>query len=124
MNILIYADNLLPYRNYLRAKIEQIADGDHACFCHEICRLKDCLSRIDNKIKVLILCIKDVHELDCFLAMQSLFDHLFIILILPYSDDRVIAKGHMLKPRYLTSADAAFDDIFDVLNHLKSLAKN
>jgi hypothetical protein len=121
MDVLLYADDLLTYGKYLREKIEAIAGIGHLAVCPEMFRLKDCLLSSGNRIKIGILCVRDEHELDRLVSMQSLFDHLFVILVLPYSDDNVIAKGHMLKPRFLAYAGAEFDDVVAVVNHLCGL---
>lgn len=123
MGILLYADDMLEYGMRLREKIEKIPGAGQLEVCKDICRLKEFLLRGREKVRIGILCIRDEHDLDRLVPMQSFFNNIFIILILPYSDDGIIAKGHKLKPRFFSYADSEFDDVADVLHHLYRLDK-
>ena len=122
MNILLYADDLLEYGMRLREKIEEVTGARKLVFCQEISRLQELLLRKGEKVRIGILCIRDENDMDRLVAMQNLFDGLFIILILPCIDDGIIAKGHKLKPRFFSYADSEFDEVATVLKHLRRMA--
>ena len=122
MDILLYVNDLLEYGLRLRQKIEQITGAGQLAICQEIYRLKDFLLRQRPDIRIGILCISDERDLDRLISIESLFENIFIILVLPCIDDEIIAKGHKLKPRFFSYADSEFDDVADVLHHLSRVA--
>lgn len=123
MDILFYADDVLEYGMRLREKIEKITGARQLAVCKEICCLKELLLRSRGKVRIGILCIREKHDLDRLVSMQSLFDNVFLILILPCIDDGIIAIGHKLKPRFFSYAGSEFDDVADVLNDLLRLGE-
>jgi hypothetical protein len=52
------------------------------------------------------------------LTLQHLLRDVRIILILPDDDDDTLAKGHALRPRFLSYREEGFADIADVLSRM------
>jgi len=57
-------------------------------------------------------------DLDLLFSIRSSFNDLRIILILPDGDQETIAKGHSLRPRFLSFADGDFTDVAAVLHKM------
>ena len=90
-----------------------------------------CLKSFDNIIEmasslalvlkskdIVILFVATMHELDELLLMQETFDDVRLILILPQRDPVTIAKGHQLRPRYLTFIDSNMGEVCEVLKKM------
>jgi hypothetical protein len=67
----------------------------------------------DQGIAVLLVANKD--DLLDILSIRDLLRNVRIILILPDKEEDTIAKGHMLRPRFLSYIDSDFADVFAVL---------
>lgn len=65
-----------------------------------------------------VLLAESREELDKLLSIRHLLSDIRMILILPDRESDTIAKGHSLRPRFLTYSDANFTDIAVVLNRM------
>lgn len=70
--------------------------------------------RTNDQLLVVLLAVSrgDLLEL---LSIRDLLRDVRIILILPDRDESTVAKGHMLRPRFLSYTDGGFTDVFSVL---------
>jgi hypothetical protein len=72
--------------------------------------------RNDVSVALLLASSKiDLHEL---ISLRDLLWDIKIILILPDSDPETIAKGHILRPRFLSDCDSNFQDVAAVLSRM------
>ena len=72
--------------------------------------------RGDMEIAVLLAANrKDLLEM---LSIRDLLDNIRTVLILPDKSDDTIAKGHCLRPRYVSFVDSDFGDIAAVLSKM------
>ena len=65
-----------------------------------------------------VLLAESREELESVLSIRHLLSDIRLILILPDRDNDTIARGHSLRPRFLTYCDADFTDITAVLNRM------
>jgi hypothetical protein len=82
-------------------------------------RLKD--PRITTDIAVLIPA--DESELRRFAQLRKLSDLMRIILVLPLDSPELIVKGHALRPRFITFADAEPVTVLRVLEKMMGMEK-
>ena len=68
-----------------------------------------------QKYEVAVFAVTSNQELDNLISLQSWLEDLRIILILTRRDRKTTAKGHVLRPRFLTFADDNFKDVAAVL---------
>jgi len=67
---------------------------------------------------LVVLFVTDVKSLLKIVAMKELLSGLRIILVLPDRRPETIAKGHLLRPRFMTYADTDTEEIAAVLNKM------
>ena len=69
-------------------------------------------------IAAVVLLITSREDLANILRIRHLFQNIKTILILPDREDETIAKGHRLRPRFLSYADSNFIDVAAVLERM------
>jgi len=74
-------------------------------------------------IDVAILLAITREELRLMMPLRELLDDVRIILVLPDRGRDTIAKGHSLRPRFLTYADSDFVDVGAVLGRMLEKSK-
>ncbi len=68
---------------------------------------------------IVILHLATARELDDFLAAQSLFDDIRLLLILPDNNPALLTKSHELRPRFVDIDQGDnFDRVMAVLNKM------
>ena len=118
MNLLLYATETGGIGKHLQSVIEGLVPEDKT----EIYRTIDTLSnrlrrpRCDLEVAVLLAATKE--DLLVLLSISDLLDDLRVILLLPNREKDTIAKGHTLRPRFLTYADSNFSDVAAVLSKM------
>ena len=70
----------------------------------------------DKDIGILVAASRD--ELRELVSVSDLLEDLRIVLVLPDREEETIAKGHTLKPRFLSYADSNFIDVAAVLSKM------
>lgn len=119
MTVLFFANNFLEYGNHLRQKIEKIIESGQLIECSEISRLTEHLLNRTADAQICIFCVEYEFDLDRLLTIQNLLESVYIILILPYIDDDMIAKCHRLRSRFISYPDTQFEDVVTLMNHLQ-----
>lgn len=71
--------------------------------------------QVSAVVGILLALTETDEELLRIVGISSLLSDVRLILILPDRDDRTVAIGHMLHPRFLSYADADFQDVAAVL---------
>ncbi len=67
---------------------------------------------------IVILFVETLRELEELLLVQETFDDVRLILILPQRDQLTVAKGHRLRPRYLTFIDSNMSGVYGVVEKM------
>ena len=78
--------------------------------------------RLKTDLEIAVLVAANTREVNALIDMGDVFEDVRIILVLPDAERETIAKGHLLRPRFLTYVDADFTDLAAVL--AKMLASN
>jgi hypothetical protein len=74
-------------------------------------RLRQCA----HDLSIAVLHAARREDLSDILSIRDLLRDMRIILILPDRDESTVAKGHTLRPRFLSYTDGGFADVFSVL---------
>jgi hypothetical protein len=69
----------------------------------------------------LVLFIYDREDLDTFISHKPLLNDIPIILILPERESHMIARGHSLRPRFLSYYDNDLNEVKGVLKKMLSV---
>jgi hypothetical protein len=74
--------------------------------------------RNDDDIAILLASSKvELHYLN-LISLRNLLSDMKIIVILPDSNTDTVAKGHILRPRFLSYCDGDFQDVAAVLSRM------
>ena len=76
------------------------------------------LSQPTDNPTVAILCADRKKDLSEILLIKDLLNSTRVILVLPDREEDTVAKGHSLRPRFLTYADSDFKEIVAVLSKM------
>jgi hypothetical protein len=67
---------------------------------------------------IALLYASTLKDLDDLVACRDLFNNLRLVIVLPDGEEDTIAKGHLLRPRFMSYQDNAFSDISAVLQKM------
>ena len=82
---------------------------------HSITDLSRKLRTPWQKYEIAVFAAAGNQELEDLISLQSWVEDLRMILILADRENKTIARGHLLRPRFLTFADGNFKDVTAVL---------
>ena len=102
----------------LQRIVEAVVSEKNVKIYRTIDALSGGLRQPRNDVSVALLLASsrmDLHEL---VSLRDLLWDIKIILILPDSDPETIAKGHILRPRFLSDCDSNFQDVAAVLSRM------
>lgn len=119
MNVFFYAPMKSSVSKRLQQKIEAVVPIEEMeiytridTFSKRLCKpLLD-----DRSVAVLLAVTKE--ELKEILSIQDLITDLRVIVVLPDRKKETIAKGYLLRPRYLAYADGNFSDVAAILKKM------
>lgn len=102
----------------LLRSIEKVVSEEHVKIYWTIEALARRLQQPRNGMNVAIFHISGMDDLQRLISLQDLLWDMKIILILPNSDPDTIAKGHILRPRFLIDYESDFQDVSAVLSRI------
>ena len=70
---------------------------------------------------ILVLFTTSKSSLLEIISITKLLQDVKIVLVLPDRKDETIAKGHMLRPRFVTYADTDFKELYSVINRMAGI---
>jgi hypothetical protein len=120
MSVLLYAASEKGPGERLRGIIKTFVPEREIEVLGTIHSLSDRLRRPTDAVDVAILLAANRDELGEFLSVNDFLSDLRIILILPDRGEDTVAKGHTLRPRFLSYADSNFTDVAAVLGKMLS----
>lgn len=121
MNTLLYAAAGNGAGERLRMVIEAIVPAGEIEIYQTINSLSRRLRQPRYDLAVAVLLASSKQDLLELLSIRHLLDDLRVILLLPDREKDTIAKGHTLRPRFLTYADS---DLLDVAVVLSKMLRN
>ncbi|RKX60288.1 MAG: hypothetical protein DRP28_01560 [Thermodesulfobacteriota bacterium] len=120
MNLLFYAREEHGVCERLQRLIEGLVSEDNIEICMTIESLSQRLRQPTYDLSIAVLLAADSQDLTELLSIRDLIWDLRLILILPDRETGTIAKGHTLRPRFLTYLDSDFADVTAVLKKMLS----
>jgi hypothetical protein len=115
MRLLLYTSVNEGCGEQLHSMIEKLIPKNHMEVYRNIETFSRRLRQPDNDLPMVVLLAVSNEDLSDFLSIRDLLRDRRIILILPDRDKNTIAKGHILRPRFLSYTDSNFADVFAVL---------
>ncbi len=118
MRMLLYATDSGKAGKRLLAVIEGLVAEEKVEIYQTIDDLTRRLRKPRGDMEIAVLLAVDRQDLLEILSIRDLLDNMRTVLILPDKSDDTIAKGHNLKPRYVSFVDSDFGDIAAVLGKM------
>ncbi|NTW77028.1 MAG: hypothetical protein HGB33_04485 [Syntrophaceae bacterium] len=98
--------------------IELLLPGKKLKFYRSIDDLCDRLRQPVFNPRIIILLAASRKELEDILSIRELLEDAKIILIVPDTDPATLARGHTLRPRFLSDRSSDFVDVAAVLGQM------
>ena len=118
----------IPPRHHDSARLREIVEGvalpENIIVVSSIENLLRILRQPLNGVAAAIIFDATEQELNSLLPFKDLLLRMPVILVLPNSSRETVAKGHSLRPRFVTFADSDFSDVRDVLQKMLGRINN
>lgn len=111
MAINLFATNIDPAGDRLQKIIEEMVLEVEVHRYSTILLFAKALADPASFQSITIALATDTDELDALLSINYLIEKTRLILLLPDDQKETKAKGHILRPRFLSYKDADFNDI-------------
>jgi hypothetical protein len=98
--------------------IKTVVPEEDTAICRDINALSNTLHQPRTGEAISILYTSDSSELPDILSLRELLWEMKLILVLPDNNADTVAKGHSLRPRFLSYSDGNFNDIEAVLKRM------
>jgi hypothetical protein len=119
MGLLVY----IPKKDEQGRQLQQMVGGllwqDSIEIFYEFKYFDFRLRNLTGNEDIALLYASTAEDLDDLVANRNLFLNLRLVLILPDSDEGTIAKGHLLRPRFMSYQDNSFADLSAVLQKMR-----
>ena len=122
MDLLFYADAHNRIRKEALAHVEMAVPDAHIVACQTLEDLSRKILRSSRDFFAVVVFIEDTHELTSILLLQEELQRHRLILVLPDLLPETTTKGHVLRPRFLTSVDSEPQELTAVLGKMKQNA--
>jgi hypothetical protein len=125
MTLLIYSTKTENAGERLLKVIELLLPDKKFELCRSVDELSKRLRQPVFNPTIAILLTSSGKELQDILSIRELLEDTKIILIVPDTNPDTIAKGHMLRPRFLSDCNSDFVDVAAVLGQMiRKLKRN
>jgi hypothetical protein len=118
MKTILYANDLTALGEKLKNMTQTQISGIHVEDCNSIEYISQILRQPLNNVSVLILLLSSKDELIKFNLMNTLFDNLRIILVLPDNKKGMLSLGVKLKPSFISDVESDMQDVVSVLRQI------
>ena len=115
MKLLLYAPDRCKSGKRLQEVIEALVSKEDQEIYQTINDLTSRLRQPGHDPPIAVLLAASREDLSDILSLRDLLGNVRIILVLPDRDRDTIAKGHTLRPRFVTHADSNFVEMAAVL---------
>jgi hypothetical protein len=102
-------------------ELEAVIPRAQIVVCHSLEELARSMMRPFYDLLAVVLVVADLRDLTNLLALRSLICDAHVIVILPNRKNDTLSRGHRLRPRFLTFADA---DPADVVAVVRKMLRN
>ena len=118
MRLLFYTPVSEGAGEQLQRMMEELVPKNNVEIYRSIEDLSRRLRQPANDLPIAVLLAATRKDLLEILSIRDLLRNIRIILVLPDRDEDTIAKGHMLRPRFLSYTDTNFADVCSVLGKM------
>lgn len=118
MKLLFYSRLMEREGEQLLRLIKRMVSEEKTEIYRTIASLSNRLRQPIEDLNIAVLLTFSREDLLNILSIRELFWNLRIILILPDREDDTIAKGHILRPRFLSYLDSDFAEVAAVLGNM------
>lgn len=118
MNVLFYTAIRTPSSERLKRSINATNSLQTLTDCKDLTELIDFFRTPDPLPHVVVLQVATRQELGTFEVFRLRLEHVFFILVLPDAKEETVARGHLLRPRFIAYEDSDFSEVVAVLNRL------
>jgi hypothetical protein len=115
MNLLVYIPGNDEPEKRLQKMLLKIVDWDNLKIFRTFQELVSGLHLSLDPTKIVLLLASTIQDLKDLLYIQDLLTPFWLILIIPDRKKATTAKGHLLRPRFLSYRDSNFLDVALVL---------
>jgi hypothetical protein len=115
MRLLLYTPVSGGFGGQLQREIEELIPLNDVEVYRSIENLSNRLRQRAHDLPIAVLHAARRKDLSDILSIRDLLRDVRIILVLPDRDESTIAKGHTLRPRFLSYTDSDLTDVFSVL---------
>jgi hypothetical protein len=115
MRLLLYTPVSKGFGEQLQREIGELIPLNDIEVYRSIKNLSDRLRQCAHDLSIAVLHAARREDLADILSIRDLLRDVRIILVLPDRDESTIAKGHTLRPRFLSYTDGGLTDVFSVL---------
>lgn len=113
--IVLYSRDIDRFRMELKEMIEELVVKENVEPYQTIPDLVSRLNRPRCEPLIAVILIADTEELGRLFPIRSVNENVRIILVLPDDSPDIVANGHRLRPRYVTSRGGNLKDLQSVL---------
>ena len=118
MKVLYFAPMENGVCERLQQKIEAVIPAENMEIYRTFEDLSERFHQPLNNLSVAVLLAASREDLQELLSIRDLITDVRLIAVLPDRKKETIAKGHLLRPRYLAYADGDFADVVAVLRKM------
>ena len=125
MEVIFYTLSEIEAGEHLRRVVEVVISKEKIVLCRTLKNLELRLRQPVINPRIVILLTSSKKELDDILSIRELLEDTKIILIVPDTNPATLARGHVLRPRFLSNCNSDFSDVAAVLAQMiKKLEHN
>jgi hypothetical protein len=118
MDLVFYHATKSRSKEVLLKELESVVPGGQIAVCRSLEELAQNLMRPFYNLLAVVLVVADLRDLTGLLTLRSLICDARVIVILPDHKNGTLNKGHRLRPRFLTFADADPADVAAVVRKM------
>jgi hypothetical protein len=122
MSLIVYIPKSNDSGRRLQQMIGQLVWQDSIEIFYHLSRLDFRLREPSGNEDILLFCASTPQDLDALVSSSHLLNNLRLILILPDRETETAAKGHLLRPRFLSYLDSDFSDLALVLEKMERIS--
>ena len=116
--VIIYSAKQGKVGERLLQSVETVVPKKKITICRTIDALSRALRRPSSCAEIAILLTSGIEEILDIISLRDLQWDMKIILILPDSGPDTIAKGHLLRPRFMSDCHSNFQEVTAVLKRM------
>lgn len=114
MRLIVLVQTETPLEHFLRRELPGLAGYAEVVFCSDAHALKEALSPPRGGLDTALLA-PDLDQLKSLGWLSHLSHRVTALLVLPDHHPRTTGLGHALRPRFITYADANWQELIEVL---------